>query len=98
ALASTDPEMHLVAALDRPDQPRHGQDAGTVAGVAPLGVPISAEWPAEADVVIDFSLPEAVGELVAQCRDRRVPLVVATTGLEPSHQNQIREASAQIPI
>ena len=41
ALAHEDPHLHLVAAVDSPSNPRIGEDAGVVAGVGPIGVPVT---------------------------------------------------------
>src|SRR5947199_1338414 len=43
ALASEDPHLRVTAALDTPGHPRQGQDAGTLAGVGPLGVAVSQD-------------------------------------------------------
>ncbi len=61
---------------------RLGTDAGVVAGVGPIGVPLSVELPEEVDVVIDFSVPKATEAIRPACLEQKVPLVVATTGLE----------------
>jgi 4-hydroxy-tetrahydrodipicolinate reductase len=88
----------LVAAIDHAAHPRSGQDAGTLAGVAAAGVPITAAWTCPADVVIDFSLPEAVAGIVAACVERRVPLVVATTGLTAADHERMQAAARTIPV
>ncbi len=98
ALASTDSRFRIAAAIDHPESPCQAQDAGTVAAISPIDVPIRAEWPDQIDVVIDFSLPEAVDQVVATCEARRWPLVIATTGLEPDQHQRIAQAAEQIPI
>ncbi|XZE54824.1 4-hydroxy-tetrahydrodipicolinate reductase [Planctomycetaceae bacterium SH139] len=111
ALASTDSRFRIAAAIDHPESPCQTQDAGTVAAINPIDVPIQAVWPIQADspgqnaevpgqidVVIDFSLPAAVDQVVATCQARRWPLVIATTGLEPAQHQRIEQAAEQIPI
>ncbi|MFM8290503.1 MAG: 4-hydroxy-tetrahydrodipicolinate reductase [Planctomycetia bacterium] len=88
----------LVAAVERPGHPRAGDDAGVLAGLPAAGVAIGAGWECPADVVIDFSLPEAVCGIVAACVAKRVPLVVATTGLEERERRAIAEAAQVIPV
>jgi 4-hydroxy-tetrahydrodipicolinate reductase len=88
----------VVSAIDRAGHPRAGEDAGTVSGGAPLGVPLSSDWPDQADVVIDFSLPEAASECIRQCRRRRLPLVLATTGLTPQQMHELHTAADEIPV
>jgi len=51
-----------------------------------------------ADIILDFSSPEATEELVRAALDRRIPLVIATTGQNEEQLRIIREAAEQIPI
>jgi 4-hydroxy-tetrahydrodipicolinate reductase len=98
ALASIDPELKVVAALEHPGHPRLGTDAGTMAGVPPLDVPLTSELPENVDVVIDFSVPAATEAIINRCLNAKVPLVIATTGLEPEQHEKIRSASQSIPV
>jgi 4-hydroxy-tetrahydrodipicolinate reductase len=98
ALAANDSELSLVAALESPNHPRLGDDAGAVAGLKPLGVPIAATLEATVDVVIDFSIPAAAEMIVAACRRKKLPLVVATTGLDESQLKKLRAAADDIPL
>lgn len=98
ALAAADKTLAIAAALEAPGHPRLGEDAGTVAGIGPAGVPLSSEWSAEADVVLDFSVPQAVDRVVQHCLDRRMALVVATTGLDAGQMECLRQAAGQIPL
>ncbi|NCY01942.1 MAG: 4-hydroxy-tetrahydrodipicolinate reductase [Planctomycetia bacterium] len=88
----------LVAAVERSGHPRLGEDAGAIAGIAPAGVPVAAEWTCPADVAIDFSLPGAVTGIAAACVRAGVPLVVATTGLEAADRRAIDEAARRIAV
>lgn len=78
--------------------PKTGSDAGVVAGTGSIGVALTADLPADVDVMIDFSVPLATNAIVEKCLAKKVPLVVATTGLEPEQHEKIRAASKQIPI
>ena len=98
ALAGDDAHLRLIAAVDRADHPDQGRDAGELAGVGEMSLPLSSELPLDARVVIDFSLPEAVAEAVRHCRDAKCGLVVATTGLADETQTVIDEAAGEIPI
>ena len=88
----------VVAAVERAGHPRLGADAGTLAGVTPLGVSVAASWACPADVVIDFSLPGAVVGIAAACVRAGVPLVVATTGLDAADRRAIEEAAGRIAV
>ena len=98
ALAAADPAIEIVAALETAGHPQLGADAGTVAGVQPLGVPLSATLDVPADVAIDFSVPEAAARIIEICRQQRVPLVVATTGLSEAQTATLRAAAQEIPL
>ena len=91
-------QWRLVAAVERAGHPRLGADAGTLAGVAATGVAIGESWNCPADVAIDFSLPGAVAGIAAACVEARVPLVVATTGLEAADRRAIEDAARRIAV
>lgn len=98
ALASADPELRLVAALEHASHPKLGADAGVTAGVSALGVPLASTVSAPLDVIIDFSIPQATADILATCQQRRIPLVLATTGLDAGLQEKVALAAKQIPI
>ena len=50
------------------------------------------------DVIIDFSHPSALPDLLNYCKMNSVPLVIGTTGYSDEEKAQITTASAQIPI
>lgn len=99
-LIAEDPEARLACALERPGHPRLGEDAGTPAGIAPLGVPLTTleALSTGPDVMIDFSHPAAALELARVCRARKVPLVVGTTGFFPDARRELEQAAADIPL
>ncbi len=98
ALAAADPELKVTAALEHAAHPQLGSDAGTIAGRAPLGIELSSTLAMPVDVVVDFSVPKATGAILATCLEKRVPLVVATTGLSPSQVENLRAAAGEIPL
>lgn len=98
ALGSADPDFAIAAALESPQHSDLGKDAGDLAGVGLLGVALGSQLSSGVDAVIDFSVPEASAGIVAKCVERKIPLVVATTGLTPAQREQLAEAAHQIPI
>ncbi len=92
-LAHEDPDFAIVAAVDNAGHPDHGVDIGAASGIGSLGVVVTADVPLSAhlDVMIDFSLPEGTMSILKTCIDRKIPLVVATTGHSAT---QIREIEA----
>ncbi len=97
ALSANDDQLELVAAIDRADHPRLGEDSGAIAGVDSNSVPLSSEL-VECDALIDFSLPEAVENITQQCVEKKIPLVMATTGFEEPTAEKIRQAAESIPV
>jgi 4-hydroxy-tetrahydrodipicolinate reductase len=97
-LIQADPALRLAAAIDRGDHPRVGEDAGVLAGVGPLGVPLSAALDRPADVAIDFSTPAGALAVAEACAGRAIPLVVGTTGFEPEQRRELERAATSIPL
>jgi 4-hydroxy-tetrahydrodipicolinate reductase len=99
-LAREDAELEIVAAVEGPASRALGRDAGEVAGIGPVGVPVTTEVPLSARpmCVIDFSSPAGTMSVIQTCVDRRFPLVVATTGHEPEQKAEIEHAAHQTAI
>lgn len=51
-----------------------------------------------ADVAMDFSGKEAIGNILAYCTENQVPLVIGTTGHDEKDLQEIEEAARLIPI
>ena len=98
ALGIADDQIEVAAAIEGAGHPRLGNDAGLAAGAGELGVPLSATLYTEVDAVIDFSVPDAIGAIIATCVAAGVPLVVATTGLTDAQQAALRKAADKIGI
>jgi len=98
AVAASDPRFQIVAALESANHPLLGKDAGMIAGVGEIGVPLGVVGESNADVVIDFSVPDAAVAVIAHCVGASRPVVVATTGLDKDQQEYIAKAAKKIPI
>ncbi len=98
ALGSEAADLQVVAALENGAYPRLGEDAGTVAGIGPIGVPITETFDGTADAVIDFSTPQGTEAILAFCVEKRLPLVLATTGLEAAGIEKVKQAAQTIPV
>jgi 4-hydroxy-tetrahydrodipicolinate reductase len=60
ALANEHPELEISGALESPTNPSQGSDAGELAGIGRLGVPITSDVSdvlKKCDVLVDFSSP-----------------------------------------
>ena len=85
-------DMSLLAAIDRTEV---GHDAGEIAGMDAIGVPITSDIDEAlksscAHVLVDFTVPaSAMGNIEAAMRVGVSP-VVGTTGLTPDDLSQVR--------
>jgi 4-hydroxy-tetrahydrodipicolinate reductase len=73
-----------------------GEDAGTLAGLSPLGVMLTDDplpLLAQADAVIDFTAPAVSVELAALAAQARIVHVLGTTGLSAGDETKVRAAA-----
>jgi 4-hydroxy-tetrahydrodipicolinate reductase len=99
-LLRTDSEFELVGAITHAAHPALGQDAGTVAGGAPLGIALECALEPRlphTDVVIDFSEPEATLAYLPAIQNAEKALVIGTTGFTAAQREAIEQASAALP-
>lgn len=87
-LLENDTEARIVAGVDRSDCRENGYPVFTDL----------KECQMEADVVIDFASAAAVDGLLDYCVERRLPVVLCTTGLSREQLLHVEEASRQIAV
>lgn len=79
-----------------------GRDAGELAGISALGVPIvddvAAIGRAKADVVIDFSVPSATLALVPIAAAAGAAIVSGTTGIGDDERAALARAAERVPV
>lgn len=104
-IASTlaNPNATLTGAIVRPTSGLIGVDVGELAGVGKQGVALSALDALQGkdkscDVLIDFSLPEALDEVLEFCTAHQVALVMGVTGLNLEQEAKLHKASEKIAI
>jgi 4-hydroxy-tetrahydrodipicolinate reductase len=88
----------LAGALEAPGSELLGQDAGVLAGLAANGVLVSADlWSmsANADGILDFTVPGATIANVAIAAERGLVHVVGTTGLSASDDAVIKSVTSR---
>src|SRR5258706_2930085 len=98
ALAKEDPGLSLGAAVDRADHPLLNKDAGEMAGLGAIGVPLTFDLKATPQVLIDFSAPASMRHWLKACRERGIALVIGTTGLHEADHAPIDQGAGDIPI
>jgi 4-hydroxy-tetrahydrodipicolinate reductase len=99
ALAAEQPDLFkLTTAIDAPNSSSLGQDAGLLAGIPQLGVALTASLAGNPDVIIDFTAPAATRALIPQCIERKIAILVGTTGLTPADHELLAKAAQTIPV
>ncbi len=56
------------------------------------------DFTGEADVVIDFSHPSALTNILNYCKKSNLPVILATTGFSDEQKKEFNEASKEIPV
>lgn len=85
---ANEPEIEIAAGVDVQENPA-------------LPFPVYTSWEAcqtEADAVIDFSAAAAADGVLQVCGDRKLPLVLASTGLTEEQLEHVRQVSREIPL
>jgi 4-hydroxy-tetrahydrodipicolinate reductase len=92
------PGAILSGALEAPGSELLGKDAGVLAGLPPNGVLLSADlWSlsAEADGILDFTVPRATIANVAIAAERGLIHIIGTTGLSISDDAVIQSVTSR---
>ena len=87
-ICNNDPEVEIAAGIDLLAQPMEGFPVFSTPALCAV----------ETDVVIDFSHPAALEPLLDFCLEKKLPVVLATTGYTDEQLAQIDQASRHIPI
>lgn len=98
ALAVESGQFNIVGAVETPGHPDLDKDAGIIAGVGQIGLTIDSAIPASANVLIDFSLPDATDSVLRHCVDHNIALVLGTTGLSATQIAAVKNAAKKIPL
>ena len=88
-----DPELELAGALEAPQSPFIGVDAGALAGGDPCGVKITAdieEALKNADCLIDFTAAAVTRHYAPIAAAKGVSLVIGSTGLTDEDLRMLR--------
>lgn len=88
-VAKSLPNVEIAAGIDK-----YASNGNTI---YPVFATIS-ECNIEADVILDFSRPDALEDLITYAKDKNLPLVLCTTGYTPEQLNKISETSHTLPV
>ncbi len=93
--------LRVAEAVDAKQCPLLGKDAGIIAGIADIGVLLSADARKAAhtaDVLVDFSFPSATVQHALLAAELKKPMIIGTTGLNENESGSVTKASSKIPI
>jgi 4-hydroxy-tetrahydrodipicolinate reductase len=92
-------DITLTAALECPGHEVLGRDAGSLAGVGNLGVPVTDDpLAADFDVLVDFTRPAPSLAVLEVCRTARRAVVIGTTGFDAAQKAAIAAAAREVPV
>ncbi|TPN47063.1 MULTISPECIES: 4-hydroxy-tetrahydrodipicolinate reductase [unclassified Mesorhizobium] len=97
----TIPGARVIGAVERADSPHLGKDAGELAGIGIINVPISDDpLPAfaKADGVLDFTTPASTVEFAGYAAQARIVHVIGTTGCSAQDNAKIAAAARHATI
>ncbi len=100
-LVRDNPEFLLHGGTDKPGSASISLDVGLAAKLAPLEVSTVDDLSQaldRANVVIDFTTPEASVQHARACAEAGVALVVGSTGFSPAAKAEMAEAAKRIPL
>lgn len=93
--------LELAAVIGRPGASYIGRDAGDLAGLGMLGLPVTDDLTAsvqELDVLVDFTLPESTLSNAEICCEYSCPMVIGTTGFSKEQLSHLEKLSQRIAI
>ena len=91
----------VAGAIERAGSNALGQDAGLLAGVGNIGVPITddpLDIVAKVDGILDFTVPTVSVEVAGLAANARIVHVIGTTGCTPEHEAAIKAAARHATI
>jgi len=100
ACAAGEPRVRLVAAVDAAQCPRLDEDAGSVAGGAPLDVRLTADLAAcaAARVVIDFALAAGCAARIETYARQGCAIVLGSTGVDAAGAQAVQDAARRVAV
>lgn len=98
-LAAGDPALRVAGGIEMPGHRDLGSDLGRLAGLADLGVSLTAELPAgplDGAVLIEFTAPEPSLEHLRLAAEHGFGVVLGTTGFTAEQQQEIERLAARV--
>jgi 4-hydroxy-tetrahydrodipicolinate reductase len=89
-----DESFELVGGVVEPGADEVGADLGELCGFGRIGVAATEDPPADAEALIEFTIPKATVEHLSYRR----PVVIGTTGLSEPQLTRVEEAAKSVPV
>jgi 4-hydroxy-tetrahydrodipicolinate reductase len=93
--------MQVAGAVEFAGSPQIDKDAGEIAGVGKIGVPITSQLVPLLKgeiVVIEFTTPAATLEHARLAAEKKIPIVIGTTGSDSKQLGEIEKLARRTPI
>ena len=90
------PSALIAGGFDRPDGENIGKDIGVLAGLDAIGHTVAPSPDGlldSADVVIDFTAPQASVNLAGACGSAKTAHVIGTTGFDPAQEEALKNCA-----
>ena len=100
-VALENPQAEIAGGVEPAGSPALGRDLGSLIGAESLGLSVGDDADAlfaAADVVVEFSSPEASAQHAGLAARQGTCHLIGTTGLGPAHQAAIEAAAAETAI
>jgi 4-hydroxy-tetrahydrodipicolinate reductase len=97
ALASADPRVRVIGAIEARGQAAVGADAGELAGIGASGLRVGDDLEAVAGpstVVVDFTAAAASLSHLRIAAKKRAPIVIGSTGFSPEQRGEAERLAA----
>jgi 4-hydroxy-tetrahydrodipicolinate reductase len=101
ALVHESKNLSLCAAVEQAGLPVIGKDAGELAGIGSIDLPVVdnlSTIAADLDVLIDFTVAPATVANLETCLTHNTPMVIGTTGLSLEEVARLHEVGLTLPI
>jgi 4-hydroxy-tetrahydrodipicolinate reductase len=91
------PSIRLYRAIERPDHPSIGKDAGEVIGFGKINIPLEGDLRKDGgDVIINFTNPKTSIESLEFAKETGSAIVIGTTGLSPEQIERVKDLSKSV--
>jgi len=95
---SEEKDLKIVAAICAPNDPDLGKDIGLLSGTGPLGIAVESSEnlskildKEKPEVVVDFTIADACFKNFKTVAEKRIDMIIGTTGLSEQQMNEIKK-------